>query len=270
MTHTLPTIPGFHVTVGQPYTPGDALKWLQAFGVKAVPMDQLLPTPMAIRVHDWQRDWTEYGMQQAAEEGLALGYEVHVNTTDTEVKIPDEFIFNHSHDVVWSFGNSTDKGSGAVNRIDEAQDDAGIRGAINNAKQLQGTNTPIAFHAYGDQGAHPAHLALLRKWYPTRKFTLTELHWGFLGHSDEGDVSRDDKPHLYTAEAGAYCREMVIEAYKQHMACCLFRGKDFFEKDGMPTPSMLALRGDIEAKPYRARTLALSRLMGMAVERYTK
>ncbi len=257
----LPTIPGFHVTVGQRYEPGDALKWLQAFGVDAVPMDQHLPTLMAIRVHDWGRDWTECKMQQAAEEGLALGYEVHVNYTD--LGMAPTAARRMEGGVVWTLGNSTDKGSGARTFLTnmgmgEIQDDAGIRGAIANAKAIPDNDTPIAFHCYGDQGAHPAHLALLRKWYPQRKFTITELHWGFRGHGR----SRADKPHLYTAEAGAYIRGMVIEAYEQNMAVCLFQGKDFFESDGMPTPSMLALRGDIEAKPYRARRLALSRLMG--------
>ena len=254
--NNLPTIPGFHVTVGQAYTPGDALKWLQAFGVDTVPTDQKVPTPCSIRIHDWDRDWNRYEMFRAAQEALDLGLEVHVNAT---VPLSDGVSLDAR--IFYSEGNSTEKGSGAVSPGGEIQDDAGIRGALFNARNT--VSVPVAFHAYGNAGADPKHLRLLRRWHPYRRFTVTELHWGFRG----ADGNRDQHPELYTAEAGAWCRAMVIEAYEQGMGCSMFLGKDFFEADGMPTPSLLALRGDIDAVPLSAWGLARSRTMGLWMER---
>lgn len=289
------TIPGFFADPGRPYVKGSCALWLNAFGYKEVPADQKLETPLGIRIHDWERDWPH--AQVAIEEGLELGFTPHLNmatwlegVTERQQRLVED---RFDLDVIDSVGNSTDVKSGYYRwqhfYTDEVQDDSGVRGAVANARAL--TETPISFHGYGDAGFSPKHIQGLRAMYPSRQFTIMELHWGFRGHQgtpqyvrkvekylrsvmglERGSALYEEimqaarrgeehpdmpgprklNPTLYTPAAGAYIKNMVEVAHRFDMACCLFSFRDFFREDGSLEDSMRVLVGLLaEAEPLK-------------------
>jgi len=272
VAYRLPTIPGFFADPGTPYVPGSCAHWLAQFGLKEVPADQELETPLGIRIHDWERDWPH--AQVAIEEGLELGFTPHLNIVDpSDVRVVwgayEVVVDKFGDQVVQSTGNSTNVMSGfevANWWDDEVQDDSGVRGAVANARALKYEPLmPISYHGYGNAGFSPKHIQGLRAMYPDRKFTIMELHWGFRGH----ERTKADKPELYTAEAGAYIRQMVEVAARNKMACCLFSFRDFFDAHGEPEPSMVALLGGIDAEPLKPPFWARQQLsFGMLRRRY--
>ncbi len=273
MTSTsLPTIPGFFADPGKPYQPGSCAQWLDAFGLEGVPATQELPTPLGLRIHDWERDWPH--ASQAINEAIPLGFTPHLNVMPQANGLSTTLSnVLKAQGVILSVGNSTQAGSGYQywSALDdstghEVQDDSGVRSAVANLTLvardvLDPTTLPqVSYHAYGNAGDRVFHIGLLRTMFKDAKITLMELHWGFRGRDSRGqEYNKSDKPYLYDHSAGAYIFDMIAAAHANKMDCCLFSFRDFFTSDGQLEESMQVLTGRIPREgltPYVSPTAA--------------
>jgi len=250
------TVPGFFVEA-QGYQAGSCRSWAKCWDAWSYAAERLVPTPLpvmlGIRVHGLERDRRHW--RAAVDEGLAAGYQVHLNFMLDQLPDREELHGLRQRGVILSYGNTQARGDGLhywrghASWLDEIQDDAGVRSAVTNARHAP-AGVPVNLHVYGRDGVGPGHLWLLRRLYPDRPFRLGELHWTHRQHGQ----TRDDREDVYTAEAGAYCRRMVEAAAKLGMPCCLFTGRDFMPAEtGGPWPaSWRGLTGQVQAKPMRA------------------
>ena len=237
---SLPTIPGFTVNTAQRDPDGFCGWWLAFFGGGKVAPNDWPPIVTFVverpaldlpRLRKWYDEALDANM----------GFHIRVNPAAlSDMGALDLYELRLEYPLATlAVGNGVGVGDG-LDGLEYAsatvlEDDAGVASAVYMARKQE--PFPIAFHCYGEAGFAPArHLPLLRRWFPSQQFVITEGHWGFRTEK------RPDRSDIYMEEAGLWCRDLVIEAHKADIPVCLFRGIDFMRADGTPHNSLYALR----------------------------
>jgi len=240
------TIPGFAINPDQRDNAELPARWLELFGVDRVPHAQRLDSIILFslqRPEDFDR--VEIYYREATELGFHFHVRIHKGAGVTMHQVKDAYPL-----ATVALGNGKSAGDALLTRGDVLEDDAGIRSAVQVARAKP--RLPIAFHEYGNAGFDPMrHLRLLRHWYPEQTFWMTEAAWSFQPYDpSEGTATTTaPAPHETTA-AGVYCRTLVNIAAMYNIPVTLFRGVDYFTRDGdtfRPNGAALAL---VDAK-YR-------------------
>jgi len=257
----LPTIPGFCVNTDQRDPDDFCAYWLKFFGGVSVAPDNWPPIVTFI-IERPARDLPRLAKWYAEATDANFGFHIRVNPA----ALPDlgalglQELRLYYPLATLAVGNGTGVGDGlsgsSYSSATVLEDDAGVASAVYMARRNE-KRLPIAFHAYGDWGFEPKkHIPLLRRWFPTQQFIITEAHWGF------NTEARPNRGDILMENAGLWCRDLVIEAHKADIPVTLFRGIDFVKASGAPHNSLLALRdGGFWDPTWKAPTGRVTRSM---------
>lgn len=202
--------------------------------------------PLCFRVHIWERDWPE--AQKARAFAASHGMRPMLSVTETQAPPLD---VSYAGWAGVSVGNGHDWTTTPIGGLGDIQDDSGPVGAMKIMRHRGINGRRLLFHAYGQSGFNPGKmLPALCEEADKRGVELiwSECHWGFPGK----DKNIGDRPDVTSAEAGAWCRQACVEAYRYTVPVAIYTPRFFFDRDHQPNAAGRVFFGYEGADPLKA------------------